>query len=127
MDSEVKLSKGIMIVSETDAKGNIIFANRDFCNISGYSREELIDKPHNIVRDPSMPKAAFEDLWRTIKSGATWTGIVKNKTKNGKYYWVNATVYSSKNDLEELIYISIRVKPTDQEILEAEKLYKTLV
>ena len=87
-----------MIVSETDAKGNIIFANYDFCKIAGYTMEELIGKPHNTVRHKDMPKAAFEDLWKTIQSGNIWNGIVKNKTKNGGYYWVNATAYPSKNE-----------------------------
>jgi aerotaxis receptor len=93
MGKEVKLDKSIMIVSETDTKGNIIYANKDFCKIAGYSKDELIGKPHNLVRHKDMPKAAFKDLWETINKGETWNGIVKNKCKNGDYYWVNATAY----------------------------------
>ncbi|PLY11578.1 MAG: PAS sensor domain-containing protein [Arcobacter sp.] len=115
-----------MIVSETDAKGIIQYANSDFCKIAGYSKEELIGKPHNYVRHPDMPKAAFEDLWKTIQSGNIWNGIVKNKTKDGGYYWVNATAYPSKNSNGVLRYISVRVKPTDKEIENAISLYKTL-
>ncbi len=115
-----------MIVSETDAKGNIIFANSDFCDIAGYTIEELIGKPYNIVRHKNMPKAAFEDLWKTVQDGKIWNGIVKNKTKNGGYYWVNATAYPSKNEKGELRYISVRIKPTDKEIEDAINLYKTL-
>ena len=115
-----------MIVSETDAKRNIIFANSDFCDIAGYTIEELIGKPHNIVRHKDMPKAAFEDLWKTVQDGKIWNGIVKNKTKNGGYYWVNATAYPSKNEKGELRYISVRIKPTDKEIEDAINLYKTL-
>ena len=126
MSQEVKLSIDTMIVSETDAKGNIIFANYDFCKIAGYTMEELIGKPHNTVRHKDMPKAAFEDLWKTVKSGNIWNGIVKNKTKNGGYYWVNATAYPSKNEKGELRYISVRIKPTDKEIEDAINLYKTL-
>ncbi|WP_368030765.1 PAS domain-containing protein [Arcobacter sp. s6] len=126
MSQEVKLSIDTMIVSETDAKGNIIFANSDFCDIAGYTIEELIGKPHNIVRHKDMPKAAFEDLWKTVKDGKIWNGIVKNKTKNGGYYWVNATAYPSKNEKGELRYISVRIKPTDKEIEDAINLYKTL-
>ena len=126
MSQEVKLSIDTMIVSETDAKGNIIFANSDFCDIAGYTIEELIGKPHNIVRHKDMPKAAFEDLWKTVQDGKIWNGIVKNKTKNGGYYWVNATVYPSKNEKGELRYISVRIKPTDKEIEDAINLYKTL-
>ncbi len=126
MSQEVKLSIDTMIVSETDAKGNIIFANSDFCDIAGYTIEELIGKPHNIVRHKDMPKAAFEDLWKTVQDGKIWNGIVKNKTKNGGYYWVNATAYPSKNEKGELRYISVRIKPTDKEIEDAINLYKTL-
>ena len=126
MSQEVKLSIDTMIVSETDAKGNIIFANSDFCDIAGYTIEELIGKPHNIVRHKDMAKAAFEDLWKTVQDGKIWNGIVKNKTKNGGYYWVNATAYPSKNEKGELRYISVRIKPTDKEIEDAINLYKTL-
>lgn len=126
MSQEVRLSADTMIVSETDAKGNIIFANRDFCKIAGYSIEELVGKPHNIVRHPDMPKAAFADLWKTIQAGNIWNGIVKNKTKNGGYYWVNATAYVSKDEKGNLRYVSVRIKPTEQEIEDAINLYKTL-
>ncbi len=126
LEREVKLSKDTMIVSETDSKGNIIYANADFCEIAGYSKEELIGKPHNYVRHPDMPRAAFKDLWETIQRGNVWNGIVKNKTKEGGYYWVNATAYPSKNSKGELRYVSIRVKPTDEEVENAINLYKTL-
>ena len=127
MSEEIKLSSDDMIVSETDLKGNIVFANADFCKISGYTIEELVGNPHNMVRHSDMPKAAFEDLWKTVKKGEIWTGIVKNRTKMGDYYWVNATVYLSKNSSGESRYISVRVKPTDDEIQNAIDLYKRLV
>ncbi len=126
MNQEINLSVDTMIVSETDSKGNIIFANVDFCKIAGYAIEELVGKPHNTVRHTDMPKAAFEDLWKTIQSGNIWNGIVKNRTKSGDYYWVNATVYPSKNEKGEIRYISVRVKPTNKEIEDAINLYKTL-
>ena len=126
MSNEVKLAKEIMIVSETDAKGIIKYANADFCKIAGYSEDELIGQPHNMVRHPDMPKAAFKDLWDTVAAGKVWKGIVKNKTKNGGYYWVNATAYPSKCVNGELRYISVRVKPTDEEVSNASELYKTL-
>ncbi|WP_428023105.1 PAS domain-containing protein [Arcobacter sp.] len=126
MAEEVKLSEDTMIVSETDAKGIIVYANADFCKIAGYSKEELIGKPHSFVRHVDMPKAAFEDLWKTIQSGNVWKGIVKNKTKDGGYYWVNATAFPSKNSKGNLRYVSVRVKPTDKEIEDAINLYKTL-
>lgn len=126
MSTEIVLPKDMMIVSEADAKGIIIYANDDFCKIAGFSREELIGKPHNIVRHQDMPKAAFEDLWKTIQSGKIWKGIVKNKTRDGAYYWVNATAYPSKTVDGALRFISVRVKPTKKEIDDAITLYSTL-
>ncbi len=126
MNNEVKLPKDMMIVSETDEKGIIVYANDDFCKIAGFSREELIGNAHNMVRHNDMPKAAFEDLWKTIKSGNIWHGIVKNNTKDGNYYWVNATAYPSKTVDGKVRYISVRVKPTEQEILNALTLYSKL-
>ncbi len=126
MNKEIKLNKNTMIVSETNEKGMIIYANDDFCTIAGYSKDELIGKPHNLVRHEDMPKVAFEDLWKTVQSGKVWNGIVKNKTKSGDYYWVNATAYQSKTQDGKLRYISIRVQPTEDEIKNAEALYKTL-
>lgn len=126
MSKEIKMSINDIIVTETDAKGIITFANEDFCKIAGYTRNELVGNSHNIVRHPDMPKAAFADLWKTIQSGKLWKGIVKNKTKNGDFYWVNATAYPIKKPNGELRYISVRIKPTDTEVEEASKLYKTL-
>ena len=126
MSQEVKMPENMIIVTETDSKGIIKFANEDFCKIAGYSLAELIGQPHNMVRHQDMPKAAFADLWKTIQSGNIWKGIVKNRTKNGGFYWVNATAYPSKTPNNDLRYISVRVKPTDEEVLNAVKLYTTL-
>ena len=126
MSQEVKLSIDTMIVSETDAKGNIIFANSDFCDIAGYTIEELMGQPHNIVRHKDMPKAAFEDLWKTIKSGKPWKGFVKNKTKSGKYYWVFATVFPFVSCDGSKGYISCRRMAAQSEIEKYENIYKTM-
>ena len=102
------------IVSKTDKKGKITYANDKFCSISGYSREELIGKPHNLVRHPEMPKSAFKTMWQTILSKKPWVGIVKNKTKNGNYYIVEATInpiLNHKGEIEE--FIAIRNNITD--------------
>lgn len=123
-NKEIILDKNTMIVSETDAKGTIIYANSDFCTIAGYKKEELIGQPHNMVRHEDMPKAAFEDLWNTVSSGNIWNGIVKNKTKDGSFYWVNATAYPSTDINGDRRFISVRVKPTIDEINNAESLYK---
>jgi aerotaxis receptor len=123
---ELKLQKDTMIVSETDEKGVITYVNEEFCKFAKYTKDELIGKPHNIVRHKDMPKVAFKGLWDTIKTGKTWNGIVKNRAKSGEYYWVNATVFSSVDASGKKRYISVRVKPTDDEVKNAEALYKTL-
>ncbi len=123
---ETILNDNAFLVSETDAKGNIIFANQQFCTVAEYSQEELIGKPHNMVRHPDMPKAAFKDLWDTVKSGSVWQGFVKNKTKSGGYYWVIATVYPYKNENGEQCYMSCRRKPTREEVEKYTALYKTM-
>lgn len=124
---EYVLKSDDFLVSQTDAKGIIIFANDDFCKIAGYTIDELVGKPHNIVRHRDMPKAAFKDLWETVKSGKIWTGYVKNSTKDGGFYWVYATVYPMYDETrKEQTYLSCRRKPSPQEIREAEELYKTL-
>jgi aerotaxis receptor len=127
MSREVMLDKGTMIVSETDMKGNIVYANNDFCKIAGYTKDELIGQPHNIVRNKDMPKVAFKDLWDTVQAGKTWNGIVKNNTKSGDYYWVNATAYPVIKENGEKRLISVRRKPTDAEVEFASNLYKQLI
>ncbi|MFP4332880.1 MAG: PAS domain-containing protein [Campylobacterales bacterium] len=120
--AEKKLDKDAFLVSETDEKGIITFANEDFCSIAGYELDELLGKPHNIVRHRDMPKAAFKDLWDTVKQGKVWTGYVKNSCKNeNDYYWVYATVYPMKNG-----YMSCRRMANSDEIASAIELYKTL-
>lgn len=115
------------LVSQTDSKGKILFANEDFCTVAGYTLEELIGKPHSIVRHSDMPKAAFKDLWDTVKSGKVWTGYVKNSTKNGGFYWVFATVYPNIDCGEgEKGYMSCRRKAYAAEIKAAETLYRTM-
>ncbi|SMP87682.1 aerotaxis receptor [Epsilonproteobacteria bacterium SCGC AD-311-C15] len=124
---EYVLKNDDFLVSQTDEKGIILFANDDFCKIAGYKLEELMGKPHNVVRHRDMPRAAFKDLWDTVKSGKVWSGYVKNKTKNGGYYWVYATVYPMYDEVtRQKTYMSCRRKPTKQEIADAETLYKTL-
>lgn len=126
VNSEVKLDLKSFLVSETDEKGIIKFANDDFCRVSGYTLEELIGNPHNMVRHPDMPKAAFKDLWTTVKSGEKWRGFVKNTTKDGGYYWVYATVFPFTSCDGSKGYISCRRKASDKEIKKYEILYKEL-
>ena len=127
MEREYTLSELSFLVSETDDKGVITFANEDFCEIAGYRRDELIGQNHNIVRHPDMPKAAFKDLWQTVQSGKIWTGFVKNAHKGGGFYWVYATVYPMINcGGNKNAYMSCRRMATRDEIARAEALYKTL-
>ena len=123
-EKETILDDYAFLVSQTDAKGHIIFANSDFCKVAEFSVDELIGKPHNVVRHPDMPKVAFQDLWDTVKSGKVWTGYVKNATKSGGFYWVYATVYPSIGDEGETNYLSCRRKASTKEIEEITKLYK---
>ena len=120
---ETVLDKNALLVSETDLKGVIKFANEDFCKIAGYTLEELMGQPHNMVRHKDMPKKAFKSLWDTVQKGEIWTGYVKNATKDGGYYWVFATVYPFESCDGTKGYLSCRRKPTNEEIQKAETLY----
>ncbi|PNV84347.1 MAG: PAS sensor domain-containing protein [Sulfurimonas sp.] len=124
---EYILKNNDFLVSQTDSTGKIIFANDYFCEVAGYTLDELVGKPHNIVRHPDMPKAAFKDLWETVKNDKVWNGYVKNRTKDGGFYWVFATVYPLYDNVKkEKTYLSCRRKPSEEEIKQAIELYKTL-
>lgn len=107
----------VAIVSKTDLKGNITYVNDIFCEIAQYTKDELIGKPHNIVRHPDMPKKAFEELWNNLKNGKKWQGKVKNRAKDGSEYFVNATISPLYDGLGRNIigYIGIRFLTTDDE------------
>ncbi len=121
--NEVKMREGSILVSKTNLKGIITYVNQDFIDISGFREEELIGKNHNVVRHPDMPPEAFEWLWRDLKSGLPWTAPVKNRAKNGDYYWVNANVSPIFENGKIVEYMSVRTRPTDEEIRQAEALY----
>lgn len=123
---EIELSDKHMIVSKTDIKGRITFINRDFIDISGFTEDELLGASHNIVRHPDMPPEAFEDLWRTVKKGKPWIGIVKNRCKNGDHYWVEAIVQPLAENNEVTGYISVRRKASREQIAGAEQYHKVL-
>lgn len=120
---ETVLDEYAFLVSETDDKGIIRFANDDFCKIAEYTLEELVGNPHNKVRHPDMPKKAFKSLWDTIQKGDIWTGYVKNLTKSGGYYWVYATIYPFESCDGSKGYLSCRRKPSQEEINNIEILY----
>ncbi|QHG90747.1 PAS domain S-box protein [Sulfurimonas sp. CVO] len=112
-----------VITSRTDLKGNITYANEIFCEISGYSLEELLGKPHNIVRHPDMPKSVYKELWDTLKSGNQWIGVVKNLRKDKGHYWVKAIVSGVYKDGELVEYKSLRTPIEYDEKLEHQRLY----
>jgi len=126
MNQETKLDEYSFLVSETDEKGIIRFANQDFCDIAEYKVEDLIGKPHNVVRSPNMPKAAFADLWATVQNGEIWTGFVTNATASGGYYWVYATVYPFTSSDGSKGYLSCRRIASRDEIKEHTLLYKEM-
>lgn len=123
---EIFLDEEDAIVTKTDLKGIITFANDDFCRVSGFERSELMGKSHNLVRHPDMPPAAFADLWATIRKGKPWTGLVKNRCKNGDFYWVRAFVAPIDEKGKVVGYTSIRTCPAREDVGEASRLYETI-
>ncbi len=112
-----------LIISRTDLKGNITYANDTFAQISGYKMGELIGKPHNVVRHPDMPKCVFKEIWDTLQEKKQWKGVVKNLRKDTGYYWVHATISGVYKDNELVEYKSIRTPITYEEKLKYQKLY----
>ena len=116
-----------LIVSSTDLKGIITYANRKFCEIAGYTKHELVGKNHNIVRHPDMPKAAFQEVWDTVKAGKEWTGIVKNLRKDGRYYWVYSHITPIFNEGKITGYTAARRPSSDDEISEIIPVYRDMI
>ncbi|MBI6568271.1 methyl-accepting chemotaxis protein, partial [Pseudomonas synxantha] len=122
----LELPKDANILSTTSPQSHITYVNPDFIKISGFTEEELLGQPHNIVRHPDMPPAAFEHMWSTLKSGRSWMGLVKNRCKNGDHYWVSAYVTPIAKNGSIVEYQSVRTKPEPEQVLAAEKLYAQL-
>ena len=122
--NEIQLRDDILIVSKTDPKGQITYVNKDFLEISGFTEAELIGEPHNIVRHPDMPVEAFQDLWDTLKAGRPWTGLVKNRAKNGDYYWVLANATPIWEAGQVTGYLSVRRKPSREAVAAHEAVYR---
>jgi len=105
----------LFLISKTDLAGTITYANRAFCQIAGFTESELMGQPHNIVRHPDMPEAAFADLWQTVQNGLEWNGLVKNRCKNGDHYWVLATIMPELDEQGQVLgYISVRRSPASK-------------
>ena len=124
--NEYLLKDGDTIVSRTDLKGRITYVNRAFLDASGFVEAELIGQPHNLVRHPDMPAEAFEDLWRTLAEGRAWTGLVKNRRKNGDFYWVVANATPVREGNQVVGYMSVRTRPSREQVQAAEALYQRM-
>ena len=120
---ETQVPENELIISRTDLKGNITYANETFCQISGYEESELIGKYHNIVRHPDMPKSVFADLWKTLGDKKQWKGVVKNLRKDKGFYWVEAIVSGVYKNGELVEYKSLRTPISYKMKLKHQKLY----
>ena len=119
--------EGSSLISQTDMLGNITFANRKFCEVSGYTVDELVGQSHSIIRHPEMPKTVFENLWNTISSGHTWNGLIKNMRKDGLYYWVETEILPIEDDEHNIIgYIASRRPASRKNIEENDITYKKM-
>lgn len=114
------------LISTTDTQGNILHCNDAFERISGFTRDELIGQPHNIIRHPDMPPLAFKVMWEHLKAGKPWMGLVKNRCKNGDYYWVDAYVTPVTEKGRVVGYESVRSCPSRENVQRADKLYAQL-
>ena len=124
--TEQLFSKDTLLISTTDLKGRIVSCNQAFVEISGYQREELVGQPHNLVRHPDMPAAAFENMWAHLKAGNAWMGLVKNRCKNGDYYWVDAYVMPIYENNQVVGYESVRSCPKREDVARAESVYRSV-
>ncbi|HYF57867.1 MAG TPA: methyl-accepting chemotaxis protein [Burkholderiaceae bacterium] len=125
-DHERVLGEGDTLVSTTDLKGRITYCNPAFIEVSGFAESELIGKAHNVVRHPDMPEAAFADMWTTIQAGKPWTALVKNRCRNGDFYWVRANATPMLEQGRTVGYMSVRTRPGRDEVAAAEALYREI-
>ncbi len=122
-DVETRFPSGELIVSQTDTQGIITMCNEAFVRMSGFTRDELLGKPHAILRHPDMPAAAFADLWATVNDGRRWSGYVKNLRKDGGFYWVYATIIPKIRGGQILGHTSVRREPSRSKVKEMEAVY----
>ncbi|MCK9284984.1 MAG: methyl-accepting chemotaxis protein [Rhodocyclaceae bacterium] len=123
---ETLLPEGQFIYSQTNLNGVIVEANEAFANISAYKREDMLGQPHNLVRHPDMPPQAFEDLWRDLKAGRPWRGLVKNRRSDGGYYWVVANASPVRERGQIVGYQSVRARPSRDEVEATAAAYKRI-
>ncbi|WP_413733078.1 methyl-accepting chemotaxis protein [Sodalis sp. RH20] len=124
--SEYKIDSETTLQSATDLQGTIFYANAAFVSASGYHYQDLVNQPHNIVRHPDMPPAAFADMWHTLRAGHSWSALVKNRRKNGDFYWVRANATPTGHNGQTTGYLSVRIAPTAEEVRQASALYQDM-
>ena len=122
-DRRIMFADSDVLISKTNLKGAITYVNRPFVIVSGFEEAELLGKNHNVVRHPDMPTHVFEELWTCMKRGSPWQGIIKNRAKNGDYYWVNAHVAPIKEYGQVIEYMSVRYAPSVDEVNNAERTF----
>jgi methyl-accepting chemotaxis protein len=125
-NNEIVFSKGSILVTRTDLKGKITYANDDFLKISGYTRDEVIGENHNIIRHPDMPPELFKDLWGSINAMSPWTGVIKNRAKSGDYYWVHANIIPEFQKGQLVGFLSVRYLPKKDEVAQSQALYQAI-
>jgi aerotaxis receptor len=123
---EFDLPENATLMSTTDPQSHVTYANQAFIAVSGFSREEVMGQPHNLVRHPDMPVEAFADMWATLKGGEPWTALVKNRRKNGDHYWVRANATPVVRGGQPVGYMSVRTKASREEIAGAEAFYRAV-
>jgi aerotaxis receptor len=121
---EHPIDEGATLLSATDLDSRIRYANAAFIDASGFDRDELLGETHNMVRHPHMPAAAFADMWATLRSGYTWSALVKNRRRDGDHYWVRANATAVVRDEKIAGYLSVRTRPTRDEVAAAESIYR---
>jgi aerotaxis receptor len=121
-----EVPEGTTLMSTTDLKGRITYANPAFVAACGIEREALLGQPHNVVRHPDMPPAAFADMWRTLKAGDSWTALVKNRRANGDFYWVRANAAPVSRQGQVVGYLSVRTRAQPADVQAADDLYRRL-
>ena len=124
-NNEYAIAEDSALVSRTDLKGRITYLNPSFLKASGFDLDEVMGKAHNVIRHPDMPAQAFADMWDTLGNNLPWTGLVKNRRKNGDFYWVQANVTPIRHKDVTQGYMSVRSKPTSVQVAEAERIYRS--
>lgn len=123
---EIQIPANAVLISRTDTKGRISYVSQDFADVSGFSEEEMLGEPHNLIRHPDVPPYVYKDMWETIQGGDPWNGVVKNRAKSGDHYWVDATITPVMSDGIVTGYMSVRKKATTKQIARAEILFNEL-